>query len=156
MIRAALAIALIGLLMPVDAASGSQAPVAKPAAAPSPPAHIAAAESVNVVTLIKASDTHAAIRTGTGPIHTVKVNDLVGATKAVVKEIGAGRIVLEETFTEKDGKPNRALIVIKEGERGGMRYLQRADEPAITGTRSIVMPITPDPAKSTPKKPPLM
>ncbi len=157
MTRAALAIGSLAVLLSGEGVCGSQAPASEAATIPPSPAHVAAGESVDVLRLIKTSDTTAVIRAGSGPIHTVKVDDVVGVTKAVVKEIGAGRLVLEETLTDKDGKPNRALIVFQEGERGGTRYLQRPGEPAFTGTRPlIVMPAAPDPAKPAPKKPPQM
>jgi hypothetical protein len=115
--------------------------------------HVAADAAVSDITLVRASDTTAVIRSGAGVLDTVKVADLIGATKAVVREIATGRLVLEEVFTGKDGKPNRASIVIKEGERGGTRYLQRGDEP-LTGTRPLIAPVTPGSDKPAPKKPP--
>ena len=94
------------------------------------------------------------IRVGTGALEKANVGDLVGTTKAVIKEISTGRIVLEETFTDKDGRQNRALIVINEGERGGTRYLQRSDEPRFTGTTLVpVSPAAPATTKTPPKKP---
>lgn len=117
--------------------------------------HVAAKHSVGDTTLVKATADVAVIRGAAGALEKIKTGDFVGTTKAVVKEIAPGRLVLEESFIDKDGKPNRALIIIKEGERGGTRYLQRADEPAITGTKPLsVMPAVPDRAKPTPKKPP--
>lgn len=89
------------------------------------PRHVYAHALTGAVVLTKATDSVAVVRVGTGSLEKVKPGDLIGTTKAVVKEITAGRLVLEETFIEKDGKPNRALIVIKEGERGGTRFLQR-------------------------------
>ena len=115
---------------------------------------VAADGAISETMLVKASDGVAVIRIRAGALEKVKVGDLVGTTKAVIKEISTGRIVLEETFTAKDGGPNLALIVIKEGERGGTRYLQRADEPHFTGTRPVqVTPATPDVVKPSPKKP---
>lgn len=106
-------------------------------------------------TLVRATADMAVVRSAAGALEKISAGDLVGTTKAVVKEITPGRLVLEESFIDKDGKPNRALIIIKEGERGGTRYLQRAGEPAITGTKPLIaMPAAPDQAKPTPKKPP--
>jgi hypothetical protein len=116
----------------------------------SPARPVAPKENVSAATLVKAGDGTAVVRLGAGGLETVKVGDRVGATKAVVKEIGAGRIVLEEIFTGADGRPNRALIVIKEGERGGTRYLQRSDEKPKVGTRIV----SPPAAKSAPAKKP--
>ena len=115
---------------------------------------LAAESSIPSISLVKASDGLAVIRAGTGPLEKITIGDLVGTTKAVVTEISTGRIVLEEGVTGKDGGPNRALIIFKEGERGGTRYLQRADEPPFTGTRPVqVTPATPDVVKPLPKKP---
>ena len=93
------------------------------------PRHVYAEALTSAVSLTKATDGIAVVRVGAGALEMVKPGDLIGTTKAVVKEITAGRLVLEETFVEKDGKPNRARIVIREGERGGTRYLQRPDRP---------------------------
>ena len=90
---------------------------------------VGSTEPLRSLVLMKATDGAAVIRFANGPLEKVKVGDLVGSTKAVVKQIDAGRIVLDETFTGSDGKPNRASIIIKEGERSGTRYLQRVDGP---------------------------
>ena len=118
------------------------------------PRHVVAEKTVGETTLIRTSNGIAVIRVTKGPMERVRVGDLIGLSRAVVREIAPGRLVLEETFTAKDGGPNLALIVIKEGERGGTRYLQRADEPHFTGTRPVqVTPATPDVVKPPPKKP---
>ena len=134
-------------------ASAASAQTASPKAS-----HAAATTAVSEITLIKASDGVAVIRARDGALDKIKVGVLVGTTKAVVKEISAARLVLDETFTDKDGKSNRALIVMKEGERGGTRYLQHNDEPGFMGTRP--RPVAPEPPeakpKPAPKKPPRM
>ena len=115
---------------------------------------VASTTPVSEITFIKSSDTSAIIRSRDKVLDKLKVGDHVGTAKALVKEISPGRLVLEETFTGKDGEPNRAVVVIKAGERGGTRYLQRADEPHFTGTRPVqVTPATPDVVKPSPKKP---
>ena len=140
---------LCGLLaaMPLSAQRTADQPGA-------PPNHVLVLEPMSATMLVKASDGIAVIRVTKGPMERVRVGDLIGLSRAVVREIAPGRLVLEETFTAKDGGPNLALIVIKEGERGGTRYLQRADEPRFTGTRPVqVTPATPDVVKPPPKKP---
>ena len=152
--RRANSLVLIALLV---VSTPAVAPMAAAQQAAARVTHALAEEPVTNLTLVKASDGAAVIRGSSSRLEKVSIGDLVGATRAVVKEISSGRIVLEEAFTEMDGKPNRALIVIKEGERGGTRYLQRAGEPAITGTKPlIVMPAAPASATPTPKKPPQM
>lgn len=121
------------------------------------PREIGVEQPLPSLMLMKAADDVAVIRFGSGPPESVRVKDIVGSTRAVVAEIGGGRIVIDETFTGADGQPNRARIVIKEGERGGTRYLQRPDERPFAGT--VMVPITPpapETPKSAPKKPPQM
>jgi hypothetical protein len=109
---------------------------------------IAADQEISVMTLVKSSLNQAVVRFGSEPLEKVSVGDRLGKTRAEVKEIVAGRLVLEETFTGKDGQPNRAQIVLKDGETGGTRYLRRLDEPPLVGVKPIVV----DP-KAAPKKP---
>jgi hypothetical protein len=137
--------ALVGATVLFTAAAAAQAPE---------PRHLAAAAPVSKITLVKGSDGVAAIRVGAGPLEKARVGDQIGKTKATVKEIATGRLVLEETFTAEDGRPNRALIIIKEGERGGTRYLQRRDEPRIIGTKpTLVTPAAPAVPQNPPKQP---
>jgi hypothetical protein len=118
---------------------------------------VATGAAVSALVLVKASDGAAIIRTAGTQVEKITVGDLIGMTRAVVKEITPRRLVLEETFTGKDGKPNRALIIMAEGKSGGTRYLQRADEaPAIDVKPVPVAPGSPYGAKPSPKNPPLM
>lgn len=135
-LRSSAGLPLIGVWMLVAgaAATAAQPPLSR---------DVVASAAVETVTLIKAGDGLAVIRAAAGPLEKVKVGDRLGTTRARVTEIGAGRIVLEETFTAADGRPNRALIVIKEGERGGTRYLQRPDEPRIVGVKPAVVKTVP-------------
>jgi hypothetical protein len=116
---------------------------------------VASTVALGDILVIKADDDVAVVRAASAPLDKVRVGDRLGNSGAVVKEISAGRVVLDESFTGKDGKPNRALIVIKEGERGGTRYLQRADEPGVVGTKPLILPAAPV-AMPAPKKPPQM
>ena len=125
--------------------------------AATPARHVVPTSDVNALRVVRISDGVAIVRSPGGELEKVRIGDLVGKTKAAVKEISAGRLTLEETFTGKDGKPNRALIIVKEGERGGTRYVQRSDEPAATDAK----PLAPDAkspygGKPAPKKPPQM
>src|SRR5688500_13542294 len=74
--------------------------------ATSAPRHLAAEHPVTSIVLVKAADDGAVVRAAARSLETVRVGDLVGRTKAVVKEVSPGRVVLEENFTGKDGKPN--------------------------------------------------
>jgi hypothetical protein len=124
-------------------------------ASTSTPRHVAAEGAVSDMIVVRATTQAAVIRVGNGPMETIAVGDFIGSTKAVVKEISSGRVALDEPFSDKDGKPNRALIIIKEGERGGTRYLQRSDEPPALDAKPIAPDMkSPYGAKPTPKKPP--
>jgi hypothetical protein len=103
---------------------------------------------IATLTLVRTVHAAAVVRFGSGPLEKISIGDRLGTTRAEVKEIVAGRLVLEETFTGKDGRPNRARIVLKDGETGGTRYLRRLDEPPLVGVKPIVV----DP-KPAPKKP---
>jgi hypothetical protein len=121
-----------------------------------PPRHIAADSDIAAIVLVKTSNGSAVIRAGSA-LEKVATGDRIGKTNAVATEITAERVVLDETFIDQGGKPNRARIVIKEGERGGTRYLQRPGEAAVAPTAPLVaMPPAPETAKPTPKKPPQM
>jgi len=104
------------------------------------------------LTLMNATDTQAVVRFGPrGPLHVIAVGDRVGKAKAVVKEIALNRVVLDEAFTGADGRPNRATIVLKKGETGGTRSLQRSDTASPAGRRPVIV----EPPKDTkqPAKP---
>jgi hypothetical protein len=88
----------------------------------------------DAITLVKATDGTAIVRIN-GALTKVRAGDRLEAPKALVREVTRGRLVLEETFTGTDGKPNRALIVIREGETGGTRYLQRPEKPKPSATK---------------------
>ena len=109
---------------------------------------VGANAEIATLTLVKSSVEAAVVRFGSGPLEKVSAGDRLGKTRAEVKEIVTGRMVLEETFTGKDGQPNRAQIVLKDGETGGTRYLRRLDEPPLVGVKPIVVE-----PKATPKKP---
>jgi hypothetical protein len=98
---------------------------AAPTVAGAPPRHVAPAASLGEVRCLRIADDKAVVRFGTGPIELVSIGDLVGANRAVVTEIGGGRLVLDERFVDTDGQPNRARVVVKAGETGGTRYALR-------------------------------
>ena len=58
----------------------------------------------------------------------IQVGDRIGRTRALVTEITRGRVVLEERFMDANGMPNVAEIIIKDGEKGGTRYLRHPEE----------------------------
>jgi len=121
---------------------------------PPAPRHVAAQTAVGETTLVKASDGIAVIRVAARELEKVRTGDLVGTSKAVVMEIAAGRLVLEETYTGADGRPNKALIIFKDGESGGTRYLPRPEEPRPIGSKPVpVGPIAP-PVPRAPKRQP--
>lgn len=93
---------------------------------------------------------HAVVRFGSGPLLLVAVGDRLGRTSAEVKEIEGGRLALEELYTAADGLPNVARIVLRAGEQGGTRYLQRPDQ----APPAAVRPVPPSSRPASKKPPP--
>ena len=113
---------------------------------PVPPRVLVTAQ-IPDITLVRSTSDGAVIRVATGSLQTVHVGDRVGRTAAVVKQITRGRMILEETFTGVDGKPNVAEIIFKDGEKGGTRYLRRPDEKRPLAVRPVIV----DPPKENPR-----
>ena len=90
---------------------------------------IAPTEDLKTLTLVKTGDGKAVVRFGKSPLRLISAGDRLGLHRAEVLEIAAGRVVLEESFTGADGQPNRAQIIVKDGETGGKRFLMRPEEP---------------------------
>jgi hypothetical protein len=89
--------------------------------------------------LVKAAGGKGVVRFGTKPLQVVSVGDRLGRTRAEVKEIANDRLVLEEIFRDANGEANRAVIVLKDGERGGKRYVARSTERAPDAVRPNVV-----------------
>lgn len=102
-------------------------------------AELSPESDLSELTLVRSGGDKAVVKFGAGPLIMISVGDRIGRNGAEVKEIAAGRVVLEEVFTGKDGRPNRAQIILKEGERGGTRYLLRPDETPPPGTRPVII-----------------
>lgn len=111
-------------LLPIAAGIGVDA---QSASAISAPRHLLEDAPIERILMVKGSDGAAIVRVEAGQLHTVRVNDRLGSTRAVVTEVSGGRMVLDESFRGGDGRPNRALIIMEQGRRGGTRYLQRSD-----------------------------
>ena len=104
-------------------------------------AQVPPAEDLRNLTLVKSSDAHAVVRFGKGPLRLIARGDRLGRRGAEVVEIAAGRVVIEESFPGSDGEPNRAQIVLKNGETGGRRFLMRLEDPAPPALRpKVVVP----------------
>ena len=104
-------------------------------------AQVPAAEDMRNLTLVKSSDGHAVIRFGNGPLRLIARGDRLGPRRAEVVEIAAGRVVIEESFRDGGREPNRAQIVLKDGETGGRRFLTRLEDPAPPAFRpKVVVP----------------
>ncbi len=102
---------------------------------------IGADEDLSQLTLVRSAQGKAVVRFGTGPLVMVSVGDRLGRHQAEVKEIEAGRLVLEESFTGGDGNPNVALIILKDGEKGGKRYLLHPEgRPPPTTHPKVIFP----------------
>ena len=103
--------------------------------------HVGEREDLKQLALVKAGASKAVVRFGAGALEIISVGDRLGRGKAEVKEISAGRLVVEETFTGRDGGTNTAQIILNDGETGGKRYLRRLDEPPPPpATRPLIVP----------------
>jgi hypothetical protein len=109
---------------------------------PAPPrVRVGTADDLPDLTLLKVSAKTAIVRFGRKEMLIVRVGDRLGRNGAEILEIGAGRMVLDETFIGTDGKPNRARVTLEEGETGGTRVLRRHEElPPPAGRQRIVQP----------------
>jgi hypothetical protein len=87
--------------------------------------------------LVRTTSRRAVVRFGDGALEVVSVGDRLGRNRAEVVEIETKRLVLDERFTGRDGAPNRAQIVLSDGERGGTRYLEHSDDPPATSRRPV-------------------
>jgi hypothetical protein len=96
-------------------------------------------DDLATLTLVRSSVDRAVVRFGTKPLEVVAVGDRLGRTRAEVKDIDAERLVLEEAFREADGQANRAVIILKKGERGGKRYVSRPDTQPPPAVRPVVV-----------------
>lgn len=117
-----------------------------PAIAQDPPAHapattegrvIGADKDLGNLRLVRTSPGRAVVQFGVGPLEIVKVGDRLGRNRAEAIEIEAKRLVLDERSTGRDGAPNRARIILRDGERGGTRYYERLDEAAPPARRPL-------------------
>ena len=100
--------------------------------------------------LVRSASGRAVVRFGLGALETIRVGDRLGRNRAEAVEIDAKRLILDERFVGRDGAPNKARIVLRDGERGGTRYLEHLDETTPPATR----PIDPsDKATKLPDKP---
>jgi hypothetical protein len=114
------------------------------------PRTVGSEKNLSDLVLVRSTGGSAVVRFGNDPLEVVKVGDRLGRNRAEVIEIERKRLVLEERFTGRDGAPNRAQIVLRDGERGGTRYYERLDEtpppsrrpvtPADGETKSIAKP----------------
>jgi hypothetical protein len=103
-------------------------------------------EDLKDLTLVKVGGSNAVVRFGQRALIVVTAGDHLGRSKAELLEVGPDRIVLDEAFVGADGRPNRARITIKEGERGGTRILLRPGEEPPPATRIEVNPTPSRPA----------
>ncbi len=100
---------------------------------------VALNQDLSELVLLKSSRGKAVIRFGSGPLQMVSVGDYLGRHQAEIKEIEAGRMVLEESFTGADGNPNGAHIILKDGQKGGKRYLLHPQGAPLPATRPMAI-----------------
>jgi hypothetical protein len=122
-------------LLPFAMPASAQTPMA---AAAEPRRNVGIDEDLLHLILIRSAGDQAVVRFGTKPPQVISVGDRLGRARAEVKEIGAHRLVLEEIFRAPDGQANRAVIILKDGERGGKRYVARSTEQAPPAVRPTV------------------
>jgi hypothetical protein len=102
--------------------------------------HVGRSGDLKALLVVKVAEDRAVVRFGNGPLHLVTLGDHLGRNRAEVKEITGGRLTLDETYQGADGRPNRALIILKEGLRGGTRYEARLEEEAVPAVRPSIIP----------------
>ena len=96
-------------------------------------------QNLTTLTLVRSSDGKAVVRFGKGPLRLIARGDRLGRRRAEVVEIAAGRVVIDEPVAGRDGQPNRARIILKDGETGGRRFSTRLDEVNPDARRSRVV-----------------
>jgi hypothetical protein len=80
------------------------------------PRTVGSEKNLSDLVLVRSTGGSAVVRFGNDPLEVVKVGDRLGRNRAEVIEIERKRLVLEERFTGRDGAPNRAQIVLRDGE----------------------------------------
>lgn len=103
---------------------------------------LAPSEDLDTLTLVMSGTDRAVVRfgasgAGSGLI-VLESGDRIGRTAAVVREIGPGRLVLDEITRGKDGRPHRAQIAFRVGHTGGQRYMRDPGIDAPIGVRPEV------------------
>lgn len=143
-----LALGSVAALMLVPGVAAAQRP--SPAAAAEPPAlasgtplragrTIGANDPLATLTLVRSAGDRAVVRFGTGRLEIVSRGDRLGATGAAVVGVATGRLVLEEEQRAVGARSGSTLIVLKDGETGGTRYLARPDEPEPANVRPVIV-----------------
>ena len=134
MTRTARLTAIVGVLGVLGAASAA-------AQAPRTVRAVGADRDLATLTLVKSDQTRAVVRFGGGALELIARGDRVGSSAAVVKEVTAGRLVLELEQTKRadDGRPIRAVIVLKDGETAGTRYHAELTETAPPAVRPLIV-----------------
>lgn len=152
-----LALGSVAALMLVPGVAAAQRP--SPAAAAEPPAlasgtpltsaaaqtppragrTIGANDPLATLTLVRSAGDRAVVRFGTGRLEIVSRGDRLGATGAAVVDVATGRLVLEEEPRAVGARSGSTLIVLKDGETGGTRYLARPDEPEPANVRPVIV-----------------
>lgn len=134
-----LVLLLTALFLASETSTASAGQGATPAGVPAAALTLLRDREIADVRLVRATVDLAVVRVGDEPLQTIHVGDRLGRTRAEVKEITRGRMVLEETFTGADGGPNTAEIIFKDGQKGGTRYLRRPDEKRPLTVRPVVI-----------------
>jgi hypothetical protein len=113
-------------------------PTARGAVTAGAPRSVGADRDLGEMQLLASEDSMAVVRFGDGALEILRLGDRVGRYGARVAAIDAGRVVLDEVFPGTDGRPNRARVVLRDGQRGGTRYLARLEATTPPATRRTV------------------
>jgi hypothetical protein len=106
------------------------------APAPGTPPVLAPAADIGALTLVRTTEGKAVVRTGGTPseLLVLEVGSRIGRTAARVRDVTAGRLVLDELTHDNDGRPHRSELVFRDGETGGTRYMR---DPGADAPRAV-------------------
>jgi len=104
---------------------------------------ISPTDDLDTLTLVMSSADRAVVRfgpsSGGSGLIVLQPGDRIGRTAATVREVTPGRLVLDEMTRDKNGRPHRAQIVLRDGHTGGQRYMRDPGSDAPIAVRPEVL-----------------